>query len=257
MHELAKAIGLQAPEVFREEVGILLPDHRLLPALICQPSVVPAPGVLILHDASGRTPFYDSLAQRVAAAGFVALLPDLYFQVDPRVKRDAAAAARLDYHLTMEALYASVDWLRIQRSVAGLRLGNVGFSLGGTLVLDLAAERADLATVSFYGFPAGRLQGEAANPLALAGRMQGPLRGFFGGRDEAVPVGEVRELESALRQSGVDVVFTVFPDVGHHFVAGSQLDPRQPTQFPADYARADESWSATLAFFRRVLVDGQ
>jgi hypothetical protein len=145
--------------VCRSEVGISLPGGDALPALVCEPALVPAAAVLIVHDANGRTPFYEALARRVAVAGFVALLPDLYFRVDPDVKRDPVAAAQLDYQQTIQALQASVDWLRTQRYVAGHRLGTVGFSLGGTLVLDLAAERKDLATATFNGFPNGRLAG--------------------------------------------------------------------------------------------------
>jgi carboxymethylenebutenolidase len=243
----------ETAHVVRSDASITLSDGDALTALICHPARVPAPAVLIVHDASGPTRFYASLAERVAAAGCVALLPDLYFRLDPEVKRDPMAAAALDYQQTIDALEAAVDWMRAQCFVTAGRLGTVGFSLGGTLVLDLAAERDDLATVSFYGFPNGRLSGVATTPLALVDRMRGPIRGFFGGRDVVVPVEQVRQLENALRRSGVDVAFTLYPDVGHHFVAGSQLDPHQPTRNAADYSRACESWSATLTFFRRQL----
>jgi carboxymethylenebutenolidase len=227
-------------------VSILFPDGNSMTALECQPALVPAPAVLILHDADGPTPFYASLARRVAAAGFVALLPDLYFRVDPSIPRDPRAAAQLDYQQTIDALCASVDWLRAQREVAQLHLGTVGFSLGGTLVLDLAAKRSGLATATFYGFPLGRLHGSDSSPMLLVNRIHGPLIGFFGAQDEVVPPAEVRQLEDSLRELGVDVDFTLYPDVGHHFVAGSRLDPCQQT---ADYARASESWTATLRFF--------
>jgi hypothetical protein len=47
-------------------------------------------------------------------------------------------------------------------------------------------ERENLATVTFCGFPDGRLQGADLDPLQLANRMQGPLVGFFGAQDKAV-----------------------------------------------------------------------
>ena len=231
-------------------VGIPLPDGHVLPALECQPTLVPAPAVLILHDADGPTPFYASLARRVAAAGFVALLPDLYFRLGPSIARDPRAAAQLDYQQTMDAACASVDWLRARREVAHPRLGTVGFSLGGTLVLDLAAERADLVTATFYGFPLGHLRGADISPMQLLDDIRGPLVGFFGEQDEVVSSAEVRLLEASLHERGVEVSFTVFPDGGHHFVAGSRLDPNQHT---ADYARAHASWTATLRFFHERL----
>jgi carboxymethylenebutenolidase len=247
--------GTRCPEdneagINSSSVAIRLSDGASLPALECQPVLLPAPALLILHDADGPTPFYASLARRAAAAGFVALLPDLYFRVDPRVARDPMAAAQLDYGQTMEALGASVDWLRTRAEVAHPRLGTVGFSLGGTLVLDLAAERADLATATFYGFPSGRLRGADTTPMQLVDRIRGPLIGFFGEQDEVVPTTEVRRLEEALRDQGVEVDFVVYPDVGHHFVAGSKLDPGQPT---VAYTRARESWAATLRFFHERL----
>jgi carboxymethylenebutenolidase len=237
--------------VSSSDIAIPLPDGNVMPALECQPTLVPAPAVLIVHDADGRSSFYESLARRVAAAGFVALLPDLYFRVDPSVKRDPIAAAQLDYQQTIDALCAAVDWLRSRREVVHPRLGTVGFSLGGTLVLDLAAERADLATATFYGFPLGRLRGADTSPLKLVDRIQGPLVGFFGERDEVVPPTEVRQLENSLRERSVDVDFTLYPDVGHHFVAGSRLDPSQPGP---DFTRACESWTATLQFFNKTLL---
>jgi carboxymethylenebutenolidase len=247
------AAGVNAPRIPPLAVRIPLADGSLLPALECLPAQAPAPAVLIVHDASGPTPFYETLAGRVAAAGFLTLLPDLYFRVDASVPRDPRTAAQLDYRQTMDALGTAVDWLRVQRDVKAVPIGTVGFSLGGTLVLDLSAERMDLATATFYGFPTGRLQGADADPLGLVDRIRGPLVGFFGERDEGVPVADVQRLEYALRSRGVDVEFTLYPDVGHHFVAGSQLDPLVPTRFAADYARACQSWTATLAFFRERL----
>src|SRR6516164_4397176 len=102
------------PELSEEGISstsvvIPLSDGQSLPALECQPILVPAPAVLLVHDADGPTPFYKSLARRVAAAGFVALLPDLYFRLDPGIPRDPRAAAQLDYQQTIDALCASVD----------------------------------------------------------------------------------------------------------------------------------------------------
>jgi dienelactone hydrolase len=77
--------------------------------------------------------------------------------------------------------------------------------------------------------------------------------GFFGAQDDVVPVAEVRELDARLVAHRVDANVTIYPDVGHYFVAGSQLDPHQPRQFPADYSRACESMSATLSLFHRTV----
>jgi carboxymethylenebutenolidase len=119
--------------------------------------------------------------------------------------------------------------------------------MGGTLVLDLAAERDDLATVCYYGFPAAT--GVAA-PLNLADRMQGPILGFWGDQDAGAGMDNVQQLESLLKARGVEVEFIIYPGLGHGFMAASQLDPAHEA-----YDAACRSWTRTIEFYRTHIAD--
>ena len=79
-------------------------------------------------------------------------------------------------------LGASLDWLAANPDVAEGRVAVMGFRMGGTLALNLAATRRDLATCCFYALPAGS-QGPAFTapaPLDIVDDLAGPLIGFWG-----------------------------------------------------------------------------
>jgi carboxymethylenebutenolidase len=225
-----------------------------MPALLCRPQTGAGAGVLVVADVFGRTPFYEDLAGRLALAGFTALLPDFFFRQGPLAEgtREAAMARRdlLDQNQTLVDLSQALDWLHLQPFAAG-PLGTIGFCMGGTLVLDLAAERDDLATVCFYGFPAGGAGAIAPPaPLTLADQMNGPILGFWGDQDTGVGMENVEKLAAGLKARGVDFDYTVYPGLGHGFMAASRLDPEHDA-----YDAACRSWTRTIEFYRNHIAD--
>jgi len=243
--------GHTAPEVDRLEVEVpLIGNREHMPALLCRPQTGAGAGVLVVADVFGRSPFYEDLAGRLALAGFTALLPDYFFRQGPLAERTREAAMarreRLDQEQTLVDLSQAIDWLHLQPFAAG-PIGTVGFCMGGTLVLDLAAERDDLATACYYGFPAA--SGVPA-PLDLADRMSGPILGFWGDQDTGAGMDNVERLGALLKARGVDVEFVIHPGLGHGFMAASQLDPAHEA-----YDAACRSWTRTIEFFRTHIAD--
>jgi dienelactone hydrolase len=115
--------GQPMPEVQRDEVSVPLSSGEHMPGLLARPESGQGPGVLIVNDHFGRTPFYDNLAARLAAAGCVALDVEFFFRltsfkVDPG-DREAAIARRahLDEHQLVGELNQALDWLRRQPGV--------------------------------------------------------------------------------------------------------------------------------------------
>jgi carboxymethylenebutenolidase len=128
----------------------------------------------------------------------------------------------------------------------------VGFSLGATLALDLAAQRADLAVAAFYPFPEGQLsQDEKAPPapIDLADQMNGPIVTFWAEQDEVVPPAGIDRLSAALQARGVEYTAVTCKGVGHGFMPESQLLPGK-----ASSAAALEAWASTCSFLARHLV---
>ncbi|MBI2756854.1 MAG: dienelactone hydrolase family protein [Chloroflexi bacterium] len=248
--------GQATPTILREELSIPLAGGEAMPALLARPEGGEGPGILIVHDIFGRSPFYENLAARLASAGFVALLPDYFFRQGPLAERKVEVAfqrrAKLDEVGALQDLSVALDVLGQQTGLRGDCLGTVGFCMGGTLVLDLAALRDDLATVCFYGFPAPEAHGSARSapaPLDEVDRMQGPILGFWGDQDHGVDMADVGRLASELRKRGVSFEHTIYPGLGHGFMAQSNLDVEHPA-----YQAACEAWTRSLGFFRRHLA---
>ena len=138
----------------------------------------------------------------------------------------------------------AVDWLRARAEVNDA-VGTIGFCMGGTQALLLAARRDDLAaTVSYYGFPADSRT--EASPIDFAPKMHGPILGHWGDQDAGAGMENVEKLHAALESAGVEHEFHIYPGLGHGFLKASLEDEKTP-----GYEQACASWKRTLDFYRR------
>jgi carboxymethylenebutenolidase len=242
--------GTRTPEVTREEILIPVGPGESMPAMLATPDGGPAPSVMVIADVFGRSPFYEDLAARIATAGFEALLPDFFHRVGPLPERtrEAAFARRrlLDENGALEDLRAGLRWLRERPGSSG-RVGTVGFCMGGSYVLHLAASERDLVSVCYYGFPTHGLP-SGSTPLELADRMTGPILGLWGDQDEGVGMDNVAELARRLAEAGVDFRHKVYPGLGHGFLARTEFDVANEA-----YEPACESWTLSLDLWRQHL----
>jgi carboxymethylenebutenolidase len=110
------------------------------------------PAVVVIQEWWGLVPHITSVADRFAAAGFVALAPDLYHGVSTT---EPDQAGRLVMGLAMDQaardIAGAADYLAERPEVAGGTVGCVGFCAGGSLAL-WAATLSDriVASVGFY-----------------------------------------------------------------------------------------------------------
>lgn len=237
-----------SPDVRIQEVTIPVEGGAAMPGLLAVPEGTPAPGILIVNDVFGRSPFYDNLARRLAQAGFSAMTPEYFFREGalPEATREAAVARakRLDFRRWGRDMSAAIDWLRVRRDVNGM-VGTIGFCMGGTMVLLLAARKEGIAaTVSYYGFPADARTDES--PIDLAAKMRGPILGHWGDQDTGAGLDNVEGLRAALERAGVEHEFHIYPGLGHGFLKASLEDEKTP-----GYEQACTSWKRTLEFYRR------
>lgn len=174
------------------------------------------PGVLVIQEWWGLDPGIKASAERLGAAGFVALAPDLYHgELAAHDEMDKAAhlMQTLPPDRAGRDMSGAVDYLAAHPAVTGAGIGVVGFCMGGLLSFVIAANRPDRvkAVVPFYGFPQGDAEPDWTR---LAARVQGHMAehdNFF--KPEAA-----RALESKLRALGKDVTLTVHPGTGHAFM---------------------------------------
>ena len=247
-------VGLETPVVESEEVEIPVGEARM-PALLIRPEPDVHASVLVVSDIFGRSPFYENLGARLAVAGFQALVPEIFFRQGPLPERNMEAAAarraQLDENQTQRDLSYAIGWLKAKQPES--RIGTIGFCMGGTQTLDLAAVRDDVVTVSFYVYP-GRLaqatDRTAPAPLSVADKMTGPILGFWGDQDQLAGLANVEKLRAELTERGVDFELIIYPGLGHGFMAASGLDPEH-----AAYDAALDAWTRTVAFLHTHLAD--
>src|SRR5215475_9520903 len=122
------------------------------------PSVGSGPGVLVIQEWWGLDSGIKEMADRLGAAGFVALAPDLYHgELAGHTEMDKAAQLMqsLPPDRAARDMSGAVDFLAAHPAVTSDGIGVVGLCMGGMLAFIIAANRPDKvkALVPFYGFP--------------------------------------------------------------------------------------------------------
>ena len=209
----------------------------------------PWPGVVLFQEIFGINDNMRGLAEKVAGAGHVALVPDMFWRIEARFERKdesgladgMALVQRFDWERGGADIASTLAHLRAMPECSG-RVGGVGFCFGGVLAYLFAATarpdgKGPDAAVSYYGSGVHGL-------LNLAERIECPIMFHYGDRDPYIPTDQIDEVEAAMA-GRPDVEFHRY-DAGHAF---SNWDAPSMYNQPA----ADEAWARTLDFFSRHL----
>lgn len=227
-----------------------------IPAYLAQPPQPGVwPGVVVIQEVFGVNAHIQSVCQRLARAGYIAIAPHLYHrQVANFAVGYAEADLMLGRHYKMgtrteellQDIQAAIAYLY---SVAGARPGRVGclgFCFGGHVAYLAATLPPVKATASFYG--AGittTTPGGGPPTLGRTGEIGGTLYGFFGEQDPLIPLAEVDQIEAALVEHQVPHRIFRYPRAGHGFFC-DQRDSYQPDA-------AQSAWQQVLALFAATL----
>ena len=183
---------------------------------LATPASGSGPGVLVIQEWWGLDAGIKTMADKLAAAGFVALAPDLYHgELAAHDEMDKAGhlMQSLPPDRAARDMSGAVDYLASHPSVTGKGIGVVGFCMGGMLSFLIAANRGDKvkALVPFYGFP----QGDAEPDWS---KLTAAVSGHMAENDSFFPPAAAHALEKKLRAMGKDVTLTVHPGTGHAFM---------------------------------------
>ena len=178
----------------------------------------PWPAAIFYMDGLAIRPTLFAMGQRLADAGYVVLLPDLFYRagryepLDPKKVfamgniREALAPlfSSTDHRRAAQDTEAFLAYLDGRSDVAGKKIGTTGYCMGGGMSLTVAGTYPDrvAAAASFHG---GNLATESEmSPHRLAPKMQ--ARVYVAGADEdnSYPPDMAARLEKALRDGGVD-----------------------------------------------------
>jgi carboxymethylenebutenolidase len=197
------------------------------------------PGVIVIQEWWGLTDHIVSIADRLAAEGFVALAPDLF---GGRTTHDADEAGKLLMSLPVEQaskdLGGAVDFLLGHDAVTSATVGAIGFCMGGGFVLLLAAQQGDRvsAAVPFYGVGPGV-------PNSYSG-VKAKVQGHYANQDGMYPPDQAKAQEEQIRkESGAEVEY-FFYDAGHAFHNDENL---LGTYSPED---AKTAWDRAVSFLK-------
>ncbi|MFC4043492.1 dienelactone hydrolase family protein [Dactylosporangium siamense] len=214
---------------------------------IARPPSGGAPHRVVLgHQLFGVDAGIRAFADRLAAAGCLVAVPDLFHRTAPGVElaQDDAGRARgfellraLDRDEVVRDVAEAVDVLGGDPA----RVSMVGLSIGGHVAY-LAAARLGLAAtaVLYPGWLTGT-EFALSRPeptVALTPDISGRLLFLVGGADHVVPPADVDTVGAALREAGVRHEIVVYPDTPHAF-----LLPGPPTFRPEPAA---DAWRRVL-----------
>ena len=228
-----------------QTVTIDAADGGTFAAYLALPSSGSGPGIVLLHEVFGVTAHMRAVADLYAEEGYAALVPDLFWRLEPGVELGYGDADmekarsfrhRFDLDKAGEDIAASVAALRGMAACTG-RVGALGFCLGGRLAV-MAATRCGVdCAVGYYGVGIEDMLDEAAGiavPLAL----------HFGADDARVPPEALARIAARLSgRPGTEI--HVYPGAGHAFANPGRAAFNKPAAMMAH--------SRSVALFRRAM----
>jgi carboxymethylenebutenolidase len=160
------------------DITVRAKDGGQFAAYLATPKSGKGPGIVVIQEIFGVNPWIRQVADRYAAAGYVAMAPDLFWRIKPGIQltdrgEDFQTALglmqKMDQDKAIEDIQATIDALRANPACSG-KVGAVGYCLGGRLAYMTAARTNIDAAVGYYGVMIDALLGEAGNikrPLML------------------------------------------------------------------------------------------
>jgi carboxymethylenebutenolidase len=227
---------------------ITAPDGGTFAGHLVLPESGSGPGLLVLQEIFGVNEYIRDVCERVAALGYVALAPDVFWRIEPGVEvphteeglgQAYALIGQYDAALGAGDLAAALEHLRALPECDG-RAGALGFCFGGTTSFGLALGAAPDTVVSYYGSGVASMLSPDAEPAC-------PVLFHFGANDPFLPMTDVDRVNAwAAGRVGVEVAVQAS---GHAF--DNSFNPMF-----SDPPAAQAAWERTLDFLARTLPVG-
>jgi len=225
-------------------VSFKRPDGQTVQGYLALPAQAEhAPAVVVTQEWWGLNDQIRGVADRLASAGYQALVPDLY-------RGQSTVEAEEAHHLMDGLNFGDAASQDIRGAVQYLKtrapkVGVTGFCMGGALTLLALTQTPEAdAGVVWYGCP----------PLEYvdAGKIHAPLMGHWGTQDDFFKIETIDALEDKLRGAGVSFEFHRYLAY-HAFANETAVGPGRIPATQYDAVWAQQAWDRTLRFFGRHL----
>ena len=225
-------------------VSFQRPDGQTVQGYLAEPTMGPGgPAIVVIQEWWGLNAQIRGVADRLAAAGYQALVPDLY--------RGKLTVEEEEAHHLMTGLdFGDAASQDIRGAVLYLKgrankVGVTGFCMGGALTLLSLTQTPEAdAGVVWYGCP----------PLEYidASKIHVPLQGHWATQDQFFKIETVDALEQKLQSAGVSIEFHRY--LAHHaFANETAAGPGRIAATQYDAVWAQQAWDRSLRFFGRLL----
>jgi carboxymethylenebutenolidase len=202
-----------------------------------------APVVIAIHENTGINTWTRSVADQLAADGFIGIAPDLTtmfrtgdLKADPAPDAGRAAIGQVTPEMGNRILDAVAKY-GMSLPAALPKYGIIGFCWGGGRSFLHATHAKSLgASVVYYGSP------PTAEQMAA---ITAPVLGLYGGNDARINA-TIPAADSAMKRLGKSYEYHIFDGAGHGFLRGQDSSP-------ANAAAAQQAWPKTIAFLKAKL----
>jgi carboxymethylenebutenolidase len=236
----ALSLALRAGSVKTETVSYPSGSDTISGYLVLPDGGGKHPAIVVIHEWWGLNDWVKEQAQKYAGQGYVALAVDLY--------RGKVATTPDDAHVLMRGLaddrglrdlQAAFSYLSSRPDVVAVKIGSVGWCMGGGWSIKLAEDQPKLAAcvVNYGSLP--------SDPAIIA-KIHAPVEGNFGADDKGIPPTDVRAFEAAMKAAGKPVDIKIYDGAGHAY-----QNPNNTQGFRPEAAA--DSAQRISAFFQKYL----
>ncbi len=216
----------------------------------------PHPVVLFYMDAPGKREELHDMARRIAAVGYVVVLPNLYYRrsrdfklrerTEPAMAEMFEHMGSLDASTTLRDTAALLAFVDAHPGADARRIGAVGYCMSGPFVMWAAAEFPDRlrCIASIHG--ANMATGQADSPHRMAPRIRCESYFACAEIDKWAPPADIEQLQSALQAAGTPHRIEWYPAVEHGFVFPQRVGVY-------DQPAAERHWERLFDLFDRKL----
>jgi carboxymethylenebutenolidase len=213
-------------------------DGRSVETFVAYPEVKDkAPVIVVIHEIFGMTDWVENVTDEFAAAGYIAIAPDLLSGMGPNGGRTkdfpaggvGPAIGKLNPDQITADLNAVADY-GLNLPAAAKKLFVVGFCYGGSQTFRFATNRPDLAAAFvFYGGPP---------PADAMARIKAPVYGFYGGNDARVNA-TIPTAKDQMKEAGKTYEPVIYEGAGHGFMRAGEA----PDASEANAKARTEAWA--------------